>query len=191
MKTIYYTASSLDGFLADENHSLEWLLQFGELESMKDHYPRFLGKVGAVAMGASTYRWLLDHERMLEDPSRWPYAMPTWVFSHRDLPSIPGADLRFVQGDVAAVHADMVRAAAGGDVWLCGGGDLIGQFHDAGLLDEIVVTFAPVTLGKGAPFLPRRIETPALRLVGVEKHGDVYAVLTYAVDTVPRVQPTL
>ena len=56
---------------------------------------------------------------------------------------------------------------------------------------EIVVTFAPVTLGKGAPFLPRRIETPALRLVGVEKHGDVYAVLTYAVDTVPRVQPTL
>lgn len=181
MKTIYYTASSLDGFLADENHSLEWLFQFGELESMKEHYPRFLGKVGAVAMGGATYRWLLDHENMLEAPSRWPYTMPTWIFSHRELPAIPGADLRFVQGDVTAVHADMVQAAGRGDVWLCGGGDLVGQFHDAGLLDEIVVTFAPVTLGKGAPLLPRRIVTPALRLVDVEKHEDVYAVLTYAV----------
>lgn len=181
MKTIYYTASSLDGFLADHNHSLDWLFQFGELESMKEHYPKFLSKVGAVAMGASTYRWLLDHERMLEDPSRWPYRMPTWIFSHRELPAIPGADLRFVQGDVREAHRDMVRAAAGGDVWLCGGGDLVGQFFDAGLLDEIVVTLAPVTLGQGAPLLPRRMVDPPLRLLDVERHGEVFAVLTYAV----------
>lgn len=181
MKTIYYTASSLDGFLADENHSLDWLFQFGELESMKDHYPRFLGKVGAVAMGSSTYRWILGHEKILEEPSRWPYAFPAWIFTHRPLPTIPGADLRFVQGDVAGVHAEMVEAARGGDVWLCGGGDLVGQFHDAGLLDEIVVTVAPVTLGRGVPLLPRRIVDRPLRLVGVEQHGDVYAVLTYAV----------
>lgn len=181
MKTIYYTASSLDGFLADENHSLEWLFQFGELDSMKEHYPRFLGNVGAVAMGASTYRWLLEHENLLEEPSRWPYAMPTWIFSHRTLPAIPGANLRFVQGNVANVHAEMVSAANGRDVWLCGGGDLVGQFHEAGLLDEIVVTLAPVTLGSGAPLLPRRIVDPPLKLVGVEQHGDVYAILTYAV----------
>lgn len=181
MKTIYYTASSLDGFLADENHSLEWLFQFGELDSMKEHYPRFLGNVGAVAMGASTYRWLLEHENLLQEPSRWPYAIPAWIFSHRDLPAIPGADLRFAQGDVASVHAEMVSAAAGGDVWLCGGGDLVGRFHDAGLLDEIVVTLAPVTLGSGAPLLPRRIVDPPLKLVDVEQHGGVYAILTYAV----------
>lgn len=183
MKTIYYTASSLDGFLADEHHSLDWLLSLGEVESMKDHYPKFLGRVGAVAMGASTYRWLLEHENMLQEPSRWPYAMPTWIFSHRELPAIPGADLRFVQGDVVAVHDEMARAAAGRDVWICGGGDLAGQFHDAGLLDEIVVTVAPVTLGAGAPLLPRRIESPRLRLVDVERHGDIFAVLTYAVGS--------
>lgn len=183
MKTVYYTASSLDGFLADEHHSLDWLLSLGEVESMKDHYPKFLGRVGAVAMGASTYRWLLEHENMLQEPSRWPYAMPTWIFSHRELPAIPGADLRFVQGDVVAVHDEMARAAAGRDVWICGGGDLAGQFHDAGLLDEIVVTVAPVTLGAGAPLLPRRIESPRLRLVDVERHGDIFAVLTYAVGS--------
>jgi len=181
LKTIYYTASSLDGFLADENHSLEWLFQFGELESMKDHYPRFLRNVGAVAMGASTYLWLLEHEKMLEEPTRWPYAFPAWIFTHRTLPPIPGADLRFVQGDVARVHSELALAAKGGDIWLCGGGDLVGQFHDVGLLDEIVVTVAPVTLGRGAPLLPRRIVDPPLRLVGVEQHGDVYAVLTYEV----------
>lgn len=183
MKTIYYTASSLDGFLADEHHSLEWLLSLGEVESMKDHYPKFLERVGAVAMGASTYRWLLEHENMLQEPSRWPYAMPTWIFSHRKPPAIPGADLRFVQGDVVAVHDEMARAAAGRDLWICGGGDLAGQFHDAGLLDEVVVTVAPVTLGAGAPLLPRRIESPRLRLVDVERHGDVFAVLTYAVGS--------
>jgi dihydrofolate reductase len=52
----------------------------------------------------------------------------------------------------------MVRAAAGRNVWIVGGGDLAGQFADAGLLDEVLVTIAPVTLGAGAPLLPRRLE---------------------------------
>lgn len=185
MKTIYYTASSLDGYLADRDHSLEWLFACGEVDSMKGHYPRFLGRVGAIVMGASTYRWLLDHENMLAEPSRWPYAMPAWIFSHQELPRIPGADLRFVQGDVASVHARILPEAQGKDLWLCGGGDLVGQFHDAGLLDEIVVTLAPVTLGGGAPLLPRRIEATSLRLVDVERHGEVFAVLHYRV-VVPR-----
>ncbi|HEX4189738.1 MAG TPA: dihydrofolate reductase family protein [Marmoricola sp.] len=50
------------------------------------------------------------------------------------------------------------RGRRGEDAWVAGGGDLVGQFHDHGLLDEIWVQYAPVTLGAGAPLLPCRIE---------------------------------
>lgn len=181
MKTQYYTASTLNGYLADSHHSLDWLFQFGEVESMKDHYPRFISEVGALAMGAHTYEWILRQENLLEHPEKWPYSIPAWIFSHRELPRIPGIDLRFTQGDVTAVHQEMSAAAQGKNVWLAGGGELVGQFLDRGLLDEIIVTFAPVLLEAGAPLLPRRFVTPPLKLVKVETFDEVYATLTYAV----------
>ena len=141
----------------------------------------FIAAVGPMAMGATTYRWILDHENMLENPHRWTdyYAdRPCWVFSHRELPPIPGADLRFVRDDVAGVHAEMVAAADDRNIWLVGGGDLVGQFHDAGLLDQVLVSVAPVTLGAGAPLLPRRIEN--LRLTSVQQNGQ-FATLGYDV----------
>ncbi len=187
MLTQYYTATSLDGYIADANNSLEWLFQLGEEGSMKDEYPRFIADVGALAMGSTTYEWILDHTGVLDDPSRWEYTQPTWVFSSRELPAVPGADVRFVTGDVAPVHADMVAAAHGKNAWLVGGGELVGQFHDQGLLDEIIVGVASVTLGRGAPLLPRTITTPPLRLLEVTRFGESFAVLRYAVQRDPTV----
>ncbi|WP_121743026.1 dihydrofolate reductase family protein [Natronorubrum halophilum] len=181
MKTQYYTATSIDGYLADEDGSLDWLFQFGDIDGVDDDYQQFVDQVGSLAMGSTTYEWLLEHENLLEEPEKWPYEVPAWVFSSRELPAVDGANVRFVQGDVAPVHADMVAAADGKNVWLVGGGDLVGQFHDHGLLDEIVLSVAPVTLASGAPLLPRRITTPPLKLATVQKHGDVFAVLTYEV----------
>lgn len=182
MKTQYYTATSINGFIADEHNSLDWLFQFGEIESMKDHYPQFIKEVGAMAMGSTTYEWILDHENMLEQPEKWPYDIPAWVFSSRELPAIKGADIRFVQGDVASIHMEMVNAANGKNVWIAGGGDLVGQFHDHGLLDEMIISIAPVMLSKGAPLLPRTISIPPLKLVNVAQYGDIFAVLTYEVQ---------
>jgi len=182
MKSIYFTAATLDGFLADDDHSLDWLFAFGE--AGQGGIDDFLDSLGAIAMGASTYEWLLRHEGYaLPDAAKpWPYTQPTWVFTHRTLPEVPGADVRFVRGDVRPVHAAMADAADGQNVWIVGGGDLAGQFYDAGLLDEIVVTIAPATLGRGKPLLPRRIESPALRLVSADVLDGVFAQLTYAVS---------
>ena len=173
-RTQYYTAATLDGYIADPNHSLDWLFQFGE-EGTED-FPAFMQNVGAVAMGSSTYQWILDHSQS----QQWPYEQPAWVFTTRSLPSVPGADIRFVQGDVGPVHGAMLAAAGGKNVWLVGGGDLVGQFHDRGLLDELIVTFAPVTLGAGKPLLPRAITTPPLELAGTEVYGP-FVQLRYAV----------
>jgi dihydrofolate reductase len=127
-----------------------------------------------MAMGATTYEWVVAHERLLDQPGKWHgfYAdTPCWVFTHRQLPAIPGAELSFVQGDVAAVHEAMTAAAAGRNVWLVGGGDLVGQFAERGLLDEILLGIAPVTLGRGAPLLPRRLTASQLELVEVGRSG--------------------
>lgn len=183
MRTQYYTASSLDGFVADPDHSLDWLTQFDPGDDSS--YPGFIRDVGAVAMGSTTYEWILRHRESAAGgaPADWPYDSPTWVFSSRSLPSVEGADLRFVRGDVAPVHRAMVEAAEGANVWIVGGGDLAGQFHDAGLLDEIIVQVAPVTLGDGAPLLPRRISDPPLRLTSVERLGAGMVELRYEVQS--------
>nr|WP_274637583.1 dihydrofolate reductase family protein [Microbacterium bovistercoris] len=162
MTTHFYTASSLDGFIATSDHSLHWLLDQDIDEHGPMHYEAFIAGIGALAMGASTYEWILAH-----DTGPWPYAQPTWVFTHRTLPVPDGADVRFVAGDVAPVHAELTAAAGDRDVWLVGGGELVGAFADAGLLDEIWVQFAPVTLGAGRPVLPRALD---LELVDVARN---------------------
>lgn len=180
--TRYFTAMSLDGYLADAAGSLDWLLSLPE-EGQEGVFDGFLADVGAVAMGATTYEWVLGHEPVLERPQLWHewYGdRPTWVFTHRELPRIPGADVRFVAGDVAAVHREMAAAAGERDVWLVGGGELAGAFADAGLLDELVLSVAPVLLAGGAPLLPRRLEG-RLRLTAARVAG-VFAELRYAVE---------
>jgi dihydrofolate reductase len=185
VKTQYYTACSLDGFIATEDDSLDWLFPLGDINDTS--YPQFIAQVGALAMGSATYEWMLRHLVKPDSatPGAWPYTQPTWVFSHRALPPVPGAKILFVRGDVGSVHAQMRAAAGERNVWIVGGGDLVGQFHDAGLLDEIIVQVGSVTLGGGKPLLPRRITSPSLRLVGVQQFGPGFAELRYQVTKGP------
>jgi dihydrofolate reductase len=181
MRTQYYTACSLDGFIATVDHSLEWLFQLGDVNDTS--YPKFIVGVGALAMGSSTYEWMLRHvvKPGTAAAAPWPYAQPTWVFTSRELPSVEGADIRFVKGDVRPVHEQMRVAAAGKNIWLVGGGELVGQFFDAGLLDELIVQISSVTLGAGRPLLPRQIAFPPLRLQSVHQVGPGFAELRYEV----------
>jgi dihydrofolate reductase len=177
--TQYYTATTLDGFIADPDDSLEWLFTREQDREGPLSYCAFIAEVGALAMGATTYEWILDHEFAGKDPSewKWPYDIPCWVFTHRELTVVPEAEVALTSADVAAVHAQMVEAAGGKNVWIVGGGDLAGQFADAGLLDEVIVYVAPVTLGAGKPLLPRHVE---LRLEETARNRD-FVCARYAV----------
>ena len=181
MTTQYYTAASLDGFIATDDDSLEWLFPLGDIAATS--YPAFIREVGALAMGATTYEWMREHlvGPAARNPQPWPYSQPTWVFSSRPRTPIPGVDLRFVKGDVRPVHAEMVAAAGGKNVWIVGGGEVAGQFYDAGLLDELFVQVGSVTLDRGKPLLPRAIVAPPLRLLSVRQVGTGFAELHYAV----------
>ena len=186
MKTQYYTASSLDGFLATEDDSLDWLFSLGRLT--QSSYLGYIAQVGALAMGSSTYEWMVRNADAVkkETGAAWPYAQPAWVFSSRQLPLIEGADVRFVSGDVRPVLANMRAAAGDKNIWIVGGGDLAGQFHDAGLLDEVIVQIGSATLGRGKPLFPRRVLSPVLQLQSVQQMGAGMAELRY---TVCKTQP--
>ncbi|WP_228896182.1 dihydrofolate reductase family protein [Pseudoduganella aquatica] len=181
MKTQYYAATSLDGFIATEDDSLDWLFPLGEVG--QSSYPEFIAEVGALAMGATTYEWMMRNadKVIAEVGSAWPYRQPTWIFTSRKLPAIEGADLRFASGDVRRVYADMQAAAGGKNIWVVGGGDLAGQFYDAGLLDELILQVGSVTLGKGRPLFPRRVLSPVLSLTSMRQIGTSMAELRYDV----------
>ena len=182
-KTQYFTATSIDGFIADADNSLEWLFTVPSDKPKPDLFEEFFGGVGAMASGSTTYEWVIDHERLRDNPAKWHdyYGdTPCWVFTRRDPTRIPGVDVTFVRGDVRPVHEQMTRAAGDKNVWIVGGGDLAGQFADAGLLDEILLTVAPVTLGSGAPLLPRRLVGTDLTLTEVRDVAP-FVFLRYAV----------
>jgi len=164
-RTIYFTATTLDGFLADPDDGMDWLLT-------QDHDPQgalspeaFMQEVGALVMGRTTYDWVRAHMAGSGEP--WYYDVPTWVMTHRGADPVEGADIRFASGDVAEVHARMAEAADGKDLWVVGGGQLAVDLTRAGLLDEIRVSIAPVTLGAGRPLLPAPID---LRLTRVDRN---------------------
>lgn len=178
----YYTATSLDGFLADEDDSLAWLFAQGSDDDASPmdggggpgDYETFLAGIGAIAMGATTYRWIGEHLR--ETGEAWGYDVPCFVFTHQ--PAEPlGDDITFVAGDPQDHRAALEAAAGGRDVWLVGGGGLVADFAAAGMCDEVVVSVAPVTLGAGRPLLTARL---ALRLRELGRNGP-FVVATYDV----------
>lgn len=181
MKTQYYAASSLDGFLATEDDTLDWLFPLGDINDTS--YPDFFSRVGAIAMGSATYEWILRNSQTVADQTggEWPYTQPTWVFTTRTLPTLKGANILFTRDSVRDVHQAMKEAAGGRNVWIMGGGDLAGQFYDVGLLDEMIVQIASVTLGAGKPLLPRRVLSPHLSLQSVTQVNEGFAELTYRV----------
>ncbi len=189
MSVIYCTATSLDGFIADDDSSLSWLFRTpgraddpeGGDEPATLDFDALIGRVGAVVMGANTVEWLRNQFRLEGKPFAWPYDQPSWVLTHRDM-GLPDGPRRFA-GDVQELHPKLLEEAGERDIWVVGGGDVAGQFADAGLLDRVWVHLTPVTLGAGAPLLPRRLRLHRER---VERDGQFTAMLFAVVGEEPR-----
>jgi len=168
----YFTATTLDGFIADEHDSLDWLLSQPTGPESILPYEDFIAAVGAVAMGATTYEWVLDHTCGEDHPDDvpWAHGQPTFVFTHRDL--TPAAEhITLLSGSPEQHRRALEAAADGRDVWIVGGGDLAADFARAGMLEEIFVSIAPVTLGAGRPLLGGRFD------LDLREHGTNGALL--------------
>jgi dihydrofolate reductase len=149
MACVYYTASSLDGFVVDEAASLDWLTSRAVDAHGAFGYEAFANGVGALVMGSTTYEWIRDNQ-----PGDWMYEQPSWVLTHRPEIIADGHPVATSAGDVAELYPTLVSAAGERDVWVVGGGDVAAQFVAAGLVEEMIVSYAPCSLGRGARVLP-------------------------------------
>ncbi|HEX5713254.1 MAG TPA: dihydrofolate reductase family protein [Solirubrobacterales bacterium] len=190
--TVYYCACSLDGFIAEPDDSLDWLLGYQgtfEHEAAEDGpmgaggaYEDFYAGVRALVAGSVTYEWILDH---LDDAGggQWPYpGRPFWVLSSRELrvPAGEGVDVRVVDRSVGELYAEMADAAGDGVLWVVGGGGVASQFADEGLLDEVHVTVVPVLLGSGKRLFERPLPDGPLQLIGTRTFKNGMVELRYS-----------
>ena len=179
VRTVYYVAASLDGFISDSRDSQEWHRGFSGAEGQDVLFRKFLGRIGALVMGAGTYRSF-----QAAGPDSWAFGRtPAWVFTHHEFPGISGADITFARGDVAEFHPDIVHDAGGKDIWLVGGGNLAAQFMNKGLVDEVVLTVIPVVLGSGRPLLPVAAPTGSAVLIAANTLGQGLMQLHYGFDS--------
>jgi dihydrofolate reductase len=186
-RTVYYCATTLDGYIAETDDSIDWLTGYRgsfddpAAEPIAGSYDRFYEGVGALVSGATTYEWVLGHTDGGRD---WPYAgKPCWILSSRDLPkpSHPDADVRIVAAEVADLHDEMIAAAGQRDLWVVGGGNVASQFADHGLLDRVEVTVVPVVLGEGKPLFERRLPGGPMQLLGTRTHSSGMLSLDYEI----------
>jgi dihydrofolate reductase len=167
LRVQYYTASSLDGFIAGEGDDLDWLTKYRPpdpppgLERDTTSYDEFYAGVGALVMGSATYEWVLGHA------DEWPYPdKPSWVLSSRELPAPQGeADVHVVNARVEDLREDFETAVGGKNLWVVGGGPVASQFDDADLLDDVIVTLVPVALRTGKPLFEKPLKHGPMKLV--------------------------
>ncbi len=185
-KTQYYCAASLDGYIAEADDTLEWLMKYegsfagDAVQPFKGSYERYYAGVGALVMGSKTYEFILDHP----GEGGWAYeGKSTWILTSRDLPMPRGAgvDVRIVNANVPDLYDEMVAAAGERNVWVVGGGNVASQFADAGLLDEVIVTVVPVVLGEGKPLFDRRLPGGPMQLTGTHPFDSGIVELRYEV----------
>jgi dihydrofolate reductase len=154
-----YIATSVDGYVADEDGAVDWLDQFrsdSEGSEEAGGYAEFFESVDCLVMGATTYQQVLGF-------GEWPYGeTPTYVFTHRELSPATEA-VGFVDGDVAAVIEELERRHD--HVWLVGGAQLAQSFLREGEIDDLRLFLAPILLGGGIRLFGDGYDRQHLRLV--------------------------
>jgi dihydrofolate reductase len=147
-KVVVFIASSLDGYIATEDESLEWLFK---VEGEGDNgYSEFYQTVDTVIMGRRTYDWIIKHE-----PTNFPYQnKECFVFStNRNQDS---EHVQFIQTANIEEFIEKLKNRAGKNIWIVGGGELLHHFLKNNLIDELILTLAPTLIGKGIPLFRER-----------------------------------
>lgn len=177
-RIVGYIATSLDGFIADKDGSLEWLTpKYDELlgEDNRRRYADFIKRIGTTVMGRATYDWLVAHSM----PSPYPDKR-TIVVTSTALAGAPAEIETWLQGIDPLVAR--LRALDDGDVWMVGGGRLQMAFLERGALDEIEIYITPELIGGGAPLFPASGLTRGARLISAQPLAAGCVRLHYAFD---------
>ena len=172
-KIIVNIATSADGYVARLDGNLEWLTK---RPAPKGFYglPEFSRSIEAKILGRTTFDFSMRMgARFSADDVRY-------VFSRRPPPPSVPAGVQFVTGSIRA-FADRLRSDAGKNIWLMGGGEIIGSFLDEDAIDEFIITVVPIFIGEGIPLIAPRHREVALRLLSSQQFPDDVVQLHYNV----------
>ncbi|KXZ20180.1 dihydrofolate reductase family protein [Bacillus nakamurai] len=170
-KLVFYGAISADGYLARENHSLDWLI--GTEGEEDTDYADFYESVDTIIMGRKTYE-----EILVLLPEEFPYkGKECFVFSR----TLTGSseDVQFIHEDAA----DFIRTLKHQDgkrIWIVGGSELLHPVLEEKLVDEFIIQIAPVLLGRGIPLFKSGDRETRLKLTDVRRYKQ-FAELHYEV----------
>lgn len=171
-KVVLYIAASLDGFIARPDGSLDWLDSDAyKLEGEDYGYKSFQEKVDATLMGNNTYKVV----KSLDMP--FPYPDKTnYVFSRTAYP--PTEFVQFVQEDPVAFVKGL-KQEQGKDIWLIGGGQLNMQLLNSSLVDEMIITFVPLILGRGISLFAGGVSERVLKVQEVASYQNGFVQVKY------------
>ncbi|WP_245154065.1 dihydrofolate reductase family protein [Jeotgalibacillus proteolyticus] len=161
-KNVLYIAMSLDGMIAKEDHSLDWLL---EAEGEGDNgYEHFYSGISSIVMGSRTYQEVL---KMTEEK---PYQdRPVYVLSRTKMED---GYASFTSETVKTLLPNLQKKH-GGPVWVVGGGEIVKACIESELIDEYYIAVIPVVLGGGIPLFPKGTAFTELRLKGTEIYNQI------------------
>lgn len=176
-----HMASSLDGFIARKDGSVDWLEtsdEFAGGESMDPGFvEEFFKTIDCYVMGARTYETATRFEAQ---GLGWPYGdKPIFVLSHRELPQTRDS-ITFHSGDLAELVNDRLRPAFR-TIWFVGGSAVSAECLRLGLADELRYAILPVLIGSGIPFFDRLDKDVALHLVDAKAYKSGMVELRYEV----------
>ncbi|MCG7344728.1 dihydrofolate reductase family protein [Sporosarcina sp. ACRSL] len=138
---VLFIASSLDGYIATKDESLEWLFK---VEGEGDNgFSEFYDTVDTVLMGKKTYDWIMRHM------DEFPYKnKECFVFTRSMIKDTENA--KFVSVEITN-FVNKLKSQHGKKIWIVGGGRLLNSFIQENLVDEFIITVAPTILGEGIP----------------------------------------
>lgn len=171
-KVILYIAVSMDGYIADKNNTTDWLHDPDyELEGEDFGYYDLMKRVDTVIMGNSTMETVLSFDIPYPYPDQKSYVLT------RNIGSKSNPDVEYREDGLALMKE--LRSKPGKDIWLIGGGQINTLFLDNGLIDEIILTIIPCTLGEGTPLFPNSKDRNKFKLINVKSYENGMAMLTY------------
>ena len=177
-KIIVNLATSADGYIARPDGDIEWLTR---RPAPKGFYGmgKFMQSIDTTLFGRKTYEVGLQMGATFDPKSR------NYVFSRQSPPASVPAGVEFVAGGIGA-FAKRLRDQKGKNIWMMGGGEIIGSFLDEGAIDEFVISVVPVFIGDGIPLIAPRHRTVPLKLLSIRKFPDGVVTLHYAVKRSKR-----
>jgi dihydrofolate reductase len=154
-RIIAYFAASIDGFIASPSGSVDWL---GPHDDALAGFAEFRETLGAAIIGRTTF------DSIRRGP--WPYeGLPVVLLTNRPCdPLLPG--VHAFAGSPQSLLEQLIPQV-GGDIWLIGGAQVLGDFAAADLIDIWRVCIIPTVLGQGVPALAaKQAAQNRLRLLG-------------------------